>query len=642
MQIIPTTRGIGSQLSKGLGEEFGPASEKTGKDSGKKIGGGLKATLLKTVGGLAIGAAVAKGISTAINQGGKLQQSIGGVETLFKKSAPVVEANARKAFRTAGMSANDYMENVNSFAASLVHSTGGNTKQAANLADTAMKDMSDNANKMGTDLSSVTQTYQSLARGNYAMLDNLKLGYGGTKSELQRLMKDAEKLTGEHYTVGDFGDTVKAIHAIQGSLGITGTTAKEASTTLEGSFNQMKASALDFMGNLAIGKNVGQSFLNMLKSALNFVFNNFLPLLLNTITSLAKLATKGLKSLIDGSGGKAFDGLGAKIVAWLKQNIVPFLGALGELGLVLLQAIWKGLQIALPKLGGLILKGLAAAFTAAVNGLKSLLVTILQALLFPFTSVAKLAVAAFGGIKKGVVSVVKAMVNAVKKAFSVLQKVVSTIWKGVKTAITLPFKGAQRVVRAVWAAIKRFIVTPFKAAYSVVRSVAGHIRSAVSTAFGAVKSTVSRIWNSIKTAITHPISAAYSTLSGIFGRIRSLFSNVFKLNLKIPRVSLDGGKAPWGIAGKGRLPHFSVSWAAHGGILDGATLVGAGEAGKEAIVPLERNTGWMNTLADKVAARSSNNGGNTVVINMTVNGADDPEEWGRRLTREIQRQYRMA
>lgn len=143
MQIIPTTRGIGSQLSKGLGEEFGPASEKTGKDSGKKIGGGLKATLLKTVGGLAIGAAVAKGISTAINQGGKLQQSIGGVETLFKKSAPVVEANARKAFRTAGMSANDYMENVNSFAASLVHSTGGNTKQAAGLADTAMKDMSD-------------------------------------------------------------------------------------------------------------------------------------------------------------------------------------------------------------------------------------------------------------------------------------------------------------------------------------------------------------------------------------------------------------------------------------------------------------------------------------------------------------------
>ena len=488
--------------------------------------------------------------------------------------------------------------------------------------------------------------------------------YGGTKSEMQRLMKDAEKLTGEHYTVGDFGDTVKAIHAIQGSLGITGTTAKEASTTLEGSFNQMKASALDFMGNLAIGKNVGQSFLNMLKSALNFVFNNFLPLLLNTITSLAKLATKGLKSLIDGNGGKAFDGLGAKIVAWLKQNIVPFMGALGELGLVLLQAIWKGLQIALPKLGGLILKGLAAAFTAAVNGLKSLLVTILQALLFPFTSVAKLAVAAFGGIKKGVVSVVKAMVNAVKKAFSGLQKVVSTIWKGIKTAITLPFKGAQRVasvtaraiktavslafrglqtvVRAVWAAIKRFIVTPFKAAYSGVRSVAGHIRSAVSSSFNAVRSTVSRIWNSIKTAITHPISAAYSTLSGIFGRIRSLFSNVFKLNLKIPRVSLDGGKAPWGIAGKGRLPHFSVSWAAHGGILDGATLVGAGEAGKEAIVPLERNTGWMNTLADKVAARSSNNGGNTVVINMTVNGADNPEEWGRRLTREIQRQYRMA
>ena len=118
-----------------------------------------------------------------------------------------------------------------------------------------MVDMGDNANKMGTNMDLITQTYQSLARG-LAMLDNLKLGYGGTKSEMQRLMSDAEKLTGEHYTVGDFGDTVKAIHAIQKNLGITGTTAREAATTFEGSFKQMKAAATDLLGNIALGKNL--------------------------------------------------------------------------------------------------------------------------------------------------------------------------------------------------------------------------------------------------------------------------------------------------------------------------------------------------------------------------------------------------
>ncbi|MCC9084996.1 hypothetical protein LOS25_06460 [Enterococcus faecium] len=198
--------------------------------------------------------AIKGAFSNAISEGAKLEQSIGGVETLFKENAGIVKNYANQAFKTAGVSANEYMENVTSFSASLISSLGGDTKKAAELANTAMIDMSDNANKMGTDMEAVTQTYQSLARGNYAMLDNLKLGYGGTKSEMERLMKDAEKLTGEHYTIGDFADTVKAIHAVQENLGITGTTAKEAATTISGSFASMKAAMQNVLGKMAIGK----------------------------------------------------------------------------------------------------------------------------------------------------------------------------------------------------------------------------------------------------------------------------------------------------------------------------------------------------------------------------------------------------
>ena len=165
--------------------------------------------------------AIKTSFSSAISEGAKLEQSIGGVETLFKENADIVKNYANQAFKTAGVSANKYMETVTSFSASLISSLGGDTKKAADLADVAVRDMSDNANKMGTDMELIMQTYQSLARGNYAMLDNLKLGYGGTKSEMERLMKDAEKITGEHYTVGDFADTFKAIHAVQDSLKIT-------------------------------------------------------------------------------------------------------------------------------------------------------------------------------------------------------------------------------------------------------------------------------------------------------------------------------------------------------------------------------------------------------------------------------------
>lgn len=304
----------------------------------------------------ALTGAVKGAFSSTIDEGAKLQQSIGGIETLFKDSAGTVKNYAQQAFETAGVSANTYMENVTSFSASLISSLGGDTAKAAELANTAMVDMSDNANKMGTDMEYITQTYQSLARGNYAMLDNLKLGYGGTKSEMERLMKDAEKLTGEHYTVGDFADTVKAIHAVQESLGITGTTAREASTTLSGSFSSMKAAWTDFKGNLADGElDITPSLQGLARTTSTFLFGNFIPMITRVFSKLPQAFStlmdsmgeeiqKGLKQIapnLDVDIVGAFKNIKAAAqMAFNPLFVSNFKAALGNVGEAL-QSIWS-------------------------------------------------------------------------------------------------------------------------------------------------------------------------------------------------------------------------------------------------------------------------------------------------------------
>ena len=193
------------------------------------------------VGLAAASAAVVKLGTDAIKSYADYEQLIGGVETLFKTSADTVSQYADIAYKTAGLSANDYMETVTSFAASLLQSLGGDTEKAAAKADQAIIDMSDNANKMGTAMESIQYAYMGFAKQNYTMLDNLKLGYGGTKSEMERLLADATALSGIEYDLSSFADIVEAIHVIQDNLGITGTTAKEADSTIQGSIASMRS-----------------------------------------------------------------------------------------------------------------------------------------------------------------------------------------------------------------------------------------------------------------------------------------------------------------------------------------------------------------------------------------------------------------
>lgn len=230
------------KLDKNDYEQGAEDAVKSGKSLGERLKGGL-ATAAK-VGGAAI-AAAATGITAltkaSVEQYAEYEQLVGGVETLFKASAGVVQQYAANAYRTAGLSANEYMATVTSFSASLLQSLGGDTKAAADLADQAITDMSDNANKMGTDMGMIQNAYNGFTKQNFTMLDNLKLGYGGTKEEMQRLLDDATKLSGIEYDISSYADIVQAIHVVQTELGITGTTAKEASATISGSIGMLKS-----------------------------------------------------------------------------------------------------------------------------------------------------------------------------------------------------------------------------------------------------------------------------------------------------------------------------------------------------------------------------------------------------------------
>lgn len=309
VQIVPSTEGIQGSISRIMGGEASSAGESAGTLLGTKLVGTLKKVIAA--------AGIGKMISDSLNLGGALQQSIGGIETLFgaggrsieeyaksvgksvdavkdeyaslMQSQQTVFDNAAQAYRTVGLSANEYMEQTTSFAASLLSSVSKDTNAAAQLANMVMVDMADNANKMGTDMASIQNAYQGFAKQNYTMLDNLKLGYGGTQAEMQRLLTDAEKLSGVHYELGNLADMYSAIHIIQTDLDITGTTAKEAATTLTGSFAAMKAAAQNVLGDWSTGADLTAPMQALADTARTFLQGNLLPMIGNVLAGIPQL-----------------------------------------------------------------------------------------------------------------------------------------------------------------------------------------------------------------------------------------------------------------------------------------------------------------------------------------------------------------
>lgn len=281
VQIVPSMEGLQGQLAKLF-------PDGVGGEQGGKMGKNIGKSLLAAFGAYKVADKLGDVIKSAFSEGAALEQSIGGIETLFKSSAGKVEQYASDAFKTAGVSANEYMENVTSFSASLISSLGGDTAKAAEAAHTAMVDMSDNANKMGTNIADIQNAYQGFAKQNYTMLDNLKLGYGGTKTEMERLLADAEKISGIKYNIDNLADVYAAVHVIQGELDITGTTAKEAATTFSGSFSSMKAAAANLLGTLTNGGDVSKALDDLDESAGNFA-DNFIRMGKQGVQQLDKL-----------------------------------------------------------------------------------------------------------------------------------------------------------------------------------------------------------------------------------------------------------------------------------------------------------------------------------------------------------------
>ncbi len=286
IQIVPSAKGISGSISRELGGE----SASAGKSAGLNIAGAIK--------GAIAAAGIGTAIKSALDAGGNLQQSYGGLETLYGDAAEAAKKYAVEA-ASAGISANSYAEQAVSFGAALKQAFSGDTVKAAEAANTAILDMADNSAKMGTDITSIQTAYQGFAKQNYTMLDNLKLGYGGTKSEMERLLADAQKLSGVEYNLDNLGDVYEAIHVIQEDLGLTGVAAQEASTTFSGSLGAMKAAGENLLANLALGEDIGPALDTLSSTVQTFLFNNLLPMVGNIFKSLPQLLS-GVGSMLIG------------------------------------------------------------------------------------------------------------------------------------------------------------------------------------------------------------------------------------------------------------------------------------------------------------------------------------------------------
>ena len=300
VQIIPSAEGISGKLSGLLGGGVSSA--------GKSAGASFGSSLVSALGGVLAAAGIGAMLKKSLDAGGALQQSLGGLDTIYGDAAKAAKNYSAEAVK-AGISANDYAEQAVSFGASLKQAYGGDTVKAVEAANTAILDMADNSAKMGTDITSVQNAYQGFAKQNYTMLDNLKLGYGGTKTEMQRLLKDAEKLSGVKYDLNNLGDVYDAIHVIQQDLGLTGVAAAEASETFSGSFAAMTAAGENLLANLSLGNDITPYLSTLLETTGTFLTGNLFPMIGNIFQSLPQVISEGLIPALNEVIGLAISGL---------------------------------------------------------------------------------------------------------------------------------------------------------------------------------------------------------------------------------------------------------------------------------------------------------------------------------------------
>lgn len=533
--------------------------------SAKKVGKGL------AVAGAAAATAVTALVSKSVGAFSDYEQLTGGVETLFGSGGRSVEEyaqsvgksvsdiqgkydslmsaqnavleNANKAYMTAGMSANEYMDTVTGFSASLISSLGGDTNKAADYANSALVDMSDNANKMGTDMESIKNAYQGFAKQNYTMLDNLKLGYGGTQEEMKRLLSDAEKLTGQRYDISSFADITQAIHAIQTQMDITGTTAKEASTTISGSWGSLKAAFQNVLVGLTTGGDMfdqsldalintavtfGQNIIPAIKGALSGigylieglapVIGETIPPLINDLApTLANSAVSLISSLVNGLTQNAtqFSECLSNIIIVAVAGISTVVPQLLDAASKIVSNLMQGLTNSMPQ----IVNGAVTLVEGLVNGLVNNIPLLIMGAVQLVASLANGLIANLPRIIDAGVNLITGIVSA---SYSMMPQIIQN---GMQLVVNLAV-GLVRAIPQLIAALPRItgaIVKGFKSVnwfdlgLQLIKSIWEGIKSIGSEMWNGVKEKTSELWGGVKNVVSEKlnnIKSAYDAHGG--------------------------------------------------------------------------------------------------------------------------------
>lgn len=534
-----------SEANQGIDETTDKAEDAAGKvkdlgDEGDRTEGKLgKAFSKMGSAAVAVGKTIATGLavaSTAVVAVGKAaissyadyEQLVGGVETLFDESSATVIANAQNAYKTAGMSANEYMETVTSFSASLLQSLGGDTKAAADKADMAITDMSDNANKMGTSIEMIQNAYNGFAKQNYTMLDNLKLGYGGTKEEMQRLLDDASKLSGIEYDISSYSDIVDAIHIVQNEMGITGTTAKEASETISGSLASAKASWQNLLTGIADGNQDVGGLITKFFDSIVTVADNIVPRIAQVMGTLPQLITDlvpklltKVSELIDILLPVVVDGavsLLNAIVQVLPQLVTSILNALPAL-ISGIEQVFYAIVDALPQLMTVICEALPVLIPQLVDALVNMIV-------YLATHIAEIIQPLIDNLPEIIIAIVNALMDNLPALIEGAVQLVIGIVQAIPQIIMALIEALPTVIQSILEGLWNALPLLLEGIISIVGEIGTAIWDILSGFFTALGEWFGGLWESIKTIFAPVVEWFGNLFSTIWNSIVSVFSTV--------------------------------------------------------------------------------------------------------------------